>query len=247
VSACEKLKKIGVHAFAIGSKELWPTAAWFDYLDLRLNGYDFHSSLMEGRSPYTDSRVRAVFVAWGELIKRGCFVDNHASMSWQESQALIYQGKAAMMLIGNYIVAHFPADLREKMDFAPFPTIDPEVPRAEEAPMNSIHIPDRAKNKRDAKRFLAHLLRADVQGVLNQRLLLIPVNRKAELANDRFVAAGAALLDRAERLTQFFDRDTHEDVALAAMKGFQEFMIRPDRLENAVEGAERARRRVYGP
>lgn len=155
LEVCGKLKAAGIDAFVIGSKDLWPTAAWFDYIDLRLNGYDFHMALMAGRLPYTDERVRRVFAKWRELLDRACFVRNHASMSWQESQALLYQGKAAMMLIGNYIVPNFPPELRERMDFVPFPVIDPEVGLHEDAPMNSLHIPARAQNKADARRFLA--------------------------------------------------------------------------------------------
>ena len=245
VVACRKLKADGVEPIAIGSKDLWPTAAWFDYLDLRINGHAFHMDLMRGAVPYTDERVRALFLKWQELLDLGCFAKNHASLSWQESQALLYQGRAAMMLIGNYIVPNFPPEVRDRMDFAPFPAISPGVGRFEDAPMNSIHIPARARNKDDAKRFLAYVLRADVQEKINRALLLLPVNRNSAVADDRFLKKGQALLTNAEALAQFFDRDTDEDLATIAMKGFQEFMINPERLDAVLAGIERARRRIY--
>jgi len=245
VVACRKLKAEGVEPIAIGSKDLWPTAAWFDYLDLRINGHAFHMDLMRGAVPYTDERVRALFLKWQELLDLGCFAKNHASLSWQESQALLYQGRAAMMLIGNYIVPNFPPEVRDRMDFAPFPAISPGVGRFEDAPMNSIHIPARARNKDDAKRFLAYVLRADVQEKINRALLLLPVNRNSAVADDRFLKKGQALLTNAEALAQFFDRDTDEDLATIAMKGFQEFMINPERLDAVLAGIERARRRIY--
>ena len=107
--ACEKLKGAGITPIVIGSRDLWPTAAWFDYLDLRINGHAFHRALMDGNIPDVDQRVRAVFAKWRELLDKGCFVENHASMSWQESQALLYQGKGAMMLMGNSHRGEFPA------------------------------------------------------------------------------------------------------------------------------------------
>jgi multiple sugar transport system substrate-binding protein len=244
-AACDKLRQSGVDAFAIGSKDLWPTAAWFDYLNLRTNGHAFHMDLMRGLIPYTNERVRTVFARWRELLDAGCFTKNHASVSWQESQSLLYQGKAAMMLIGNYIVPNFPAEVRDRMDFAPFPTIDPAVGRFEDAPMNSIHIPANARNKEDARRFLAYVLRADVQEAINKRVLLLPVNLKAEIADDRFLKKGQELLMQADAFAQYFDRDTSEDLATVAMKGFQEFMINPGRLETVLETIERARRRIY--
>jgi multiple sugar transport system substrate-binding protein len=245
IGACKTLKQKGVTAFAIGSKDLWPTAAWFDYLNLRLNGQDFHRALMDGKTPYTDPRVRAVFAKWRELLDNECFVQNHASVSWQESQALLYQGKAAMMLIGNFIVPNFPPDIREKMDFAPFPTIDPKIALYEDAPMNSIHVPERARNKADAKKFLSFVLRADVQEELNKALLQIPVNLRSQVADNRFLQLGRDLLSRAQAFNQFFDRDTSEDLATVAMKGFQEFMIKPDQLDSVLDTIERARLRIY--
>jgi multiple sugar transport system substrate-binding protein len=168
------------------------------------------------------------------------------SVSWQESQALLYQGKAAMMLIGNFIVPNFPADIRDRMEFAPFPAIRAEIPRFEEAPVNTLHIPARARNKDDARRFLAYVLRADVQEALNKATLQIPVNLRSAVAPDRFLTQGRDLLAKSDGLSQYFDRDTSEDLASIAMKGFQEFMVYPDRLDAILATIERARQRIYG-
>jgi multiple sugar transport system substrate-binding protein len=78
-------------------------------------------------------------------------------------------------------------------------------------------------------------------------MLQIPVNRQAAVADDRFIRQGRELLDRADGLAQYFDRDTSEDLANVAMKGFQEFMLKPDRLDSILETIERARARIYGP
>ena len=246
VTACDKLKARGIEAFAIGTRDLWPAAAWFDYIDLRLNGLAFHMELMQGRIAYTDARVRQVFARWRELVDRGCFSRNHASASWQESQALLYTGKAAMMLIGNFIVANFPPELRERIDFVPFPRLRSDLGRFEDAPMNTIHIPSLARNKDDARKFLAFVLRADVQEALNKATLQIPVNSAAAPPDDRFIVRGRDLLARADGLAQYFDRDTNEDLANIAMRGFQEFMLHPERLGAILETIERARSRVYG-
>ena len=73
VVACEKLVARGMEPIAIGTRDLWPAAAWFDYLDLRINGLAFHMALMQGRVRYTDARVRAVLAAWEQLLARNCF------------------------------------------------------------------------------------------------------------------------------------------------------------------------------
>ena len=61
----------------------------------------------------------------------------------------------------------------------------------------------------------------------------------------RFDDLESRLLAGAEGLMQYFDRDTSEDLATVAMKGFQEFMIDPDRLDAVLESIERARKRIY--
>jgi multiple sugar transport system substrate-binding protein len=246
LDACAKLKDAGIAPIAIGSKDLWPTAGWFDYINMRLNGYAFHMELMTGKVPYTDGRVTAVFDKWAEALNAGCFVENHASVTWQESQGLLYSGKAATMLMGNFLTAGFPADVADKMDFFPFPVIDPAQPPAEDAPMDSIHIPAQAANKEEAKKFLAFVLRADVQQEINAAIGQIPVNKNAAVKADRFLKTGQALLANAQGIGQFFDRDTSEDLATIAMKGFQEFMVKPERAAKVQETIEKARQRIYG-
>ena len=246
LAACDQLKAKGLEPIAIGTRDLWPAAGWFDYLDLRLNGLAFHMQLMQGRVAYGDARVRSVFAHWRQLVDRGCFSRNHASSSWQESQALLYEGRAAMMLIGNFIVANFPEDVRDRMDFMAFPAVATGVGRFEDAPVNSVHIPAGARNKGDARRFLAFVGRADVQEALNRGMLQIPTHLRAAPAPDRFLQKGGALLASADGLAQYFDRDTSEDLANVAMKGFQEFMLHPDRLESILATIERARARIYG-
>jgi len=245
LGACDKLRAAGIEPVDIGSKDLWPTAGWFDYIDLRLNGYEFHTQLTAGKVSWQDPKVRDVFAHWKQLLDHQCFIKNHTSLSWQESQSLLYQGKAGMMLIGNFFTQGMPADAAANIGFMTFPTIAPGVAQAEEAPIESIHIPAGAKNKADAMKLLAFMMRAEVQTTVNKTLRQLPANTKSTVSDDRFLEAGAAQLDAAAHLTQFLDRDTSEDLATIAMKGFQEFMVKPDRLDAVLANIERARKRIY--
>lgn len=245
LGACDKLRAAGVEPVDLGSKDLWPTAGWFDYIDLRLNGYEFHTQLTEGKVSWQDPKVRDVFAHWKQLLDHQCFIKNHTSLSWQESQSLMYQGKAGMMLIGNYFTQGMPADAAANISFLTFPAIIPGVAVTEEAPIESINIPAGAKNKADAMKLLAFMMRADVQTTVNKTLRQLPTNTQAQVSDDRFLKAGAAQLDAAAHLTQFLDRDTSEDLATVAMKGFQEFMVKPERLDAVLATIERARKRIY--
>jgi multiple sugar transport system substrate-binding protein len=247
LAANEKLKAAGVTPIAIGTKALWPTGGWFDYLDLRVNGYEFHMDLTAGKIPYTDDRVKAVFAKWGELVNSGAFIADHAALDWQDALPQLVQGKAAMYLMGNFIVAPLKeAGLTDDtLGFFKFPEITPGLPQAEEAPTDTLHIPAGAKNMENAKKFLAYVARADVQTQWNITLGQLPVNNGSDKPADPFLDAGFSLLSNAYALAQFYDRDAPADMAKAGMEGFQEFMVRPENLDAILERLEKTRQRVY--
>jgi len=247
IAASAKLKAAGVTPFAIGTKALWPTGGWFDYLDLRVNGYEFHMDLTSGKIPYTDPRVKAVFDKWAELVKPGYFLENHAAIDWQDAVPAFVQGKAAMYLMGNFAVATFKQGglKEEQIGFLQFPTITAGLPAAEDAPTDTVHIPAKAKNKEDARKFLAFIASPAAQSKMNATLGQLPVNNKADKPSDVFLDQGFALLSKAYGLAQFYDRDAPAEMAKAGMEGFQEFMVKPDSEAAILDRLEKTRAKVY--
>ena len=245
VAACETIRAAGIAPVTIGTKFLWTAAGWFDYLNLRTNGLDFHLALAAGDVAYTDDRVKRTFDHWERLIDAGCFIDDHAAYSWQEAQPFLYQGEASMYLIGNFITPQFPEDVEDKMGFFQFPVIDSSVPMYEDAPIDTLHIPSRAANKEDARRFLAFVSQPDVQRELNVAINQLPPHSGAGVGDNRFLQAGYDMLNEAAGIAQFYDRDTNPEMARAGMEGFQEFMINPDRRDRILERLDRTRQRIY--
>jgi len=241
----EKLNAAGIKPVTIGTKFLWTAGGWFDYLNMRTNGYQFHIDLTDGKIPYTDERVRATFANWQQLIDAGFFIDNHANYSWQEAQPFLYQGQAAMYLIGNFIVPMFPEEIAEQMGYFQFPIIDAALDVGEDAPTDTLHIPARASNKENARKFLAFIASPEVQGPLAEALGYVPAHNQAAVADDPFLQAGFEVLSRADGLAQFYDRDTEPEMAQLGMQGFQEFMVHPDRLDDILERLESARQRIF--
>ncbi len=244
-NVCATLKKNGIAPITIGTKFLWTTAGWFDYLNLRINGLAFHMQLMAGEVSYADDRVKKVFAVWRELIDPGYYIDNHTSYSWQEAQAFMYQGKAAMYLIGNFIVPMFPAEVRDHMAFFQFPKINPDIDFYEDAPTDLIAIPSRAKNKADAKKFLSFISQPENIRKLNDVLNQLPTHKNAGVKEDYYLQLGNTMLSSAGGTAQFYDRDTKPEMAKIGMKGFQEFMDKPDRLDKILKRMGKARKRLY--
>ena len=243
---CEKFKAAGIDCLTTGSSQLWPIAGIFDYMNLRTNGYDFHKALTAGEIAWTDDRVRATFAEWAKVLPYT--TANHAAIDWQDAVPLIVQGKAANYVMGNFAVAAFKEGgmTNDTLGFLPFPTINPDVPRAEEAPTDAVFIPAGAKNVDDAKAFMAFVARADVQTKLNTALGQLPVNVGSTVGDDPFLKAGFEMLSTTPGgIAQFFDRDAPAEMAKVGMEGFQEFMVRPENLDAILERLEKARARIY--
>ena len=245
LKASATLKENGVTPFTIGTKYLWTAAGWFDYINMRTNGLDFHIQLMDGKVKYSDDRVKKTFANWKQLVEPGYFLENHASYSWQEAQPFLYNGQAAMYLMGNFITPNFPDNVKDDMGFFQFPVIDENIAMAEDAPMDTVHIPSKAKNKEDARKFLEFVARADNQQLINELMMQIPTNNKAKVKDDVFLNTGVEMLANAGGTAQFYDRDTDPAMAKEGMKGFQEFMVHPDRIEKILKKLDKVSDRTF--
>ncbi|MBT8154963.1 ABC transporter substrate-binding protein [Epibacterium ulvae] len=250
-SNCAAIIESGRKCFTLGSKNYWTTGGWFDYLNMRTNGHDYHAKLTAGEIAWTDEGVRQTFANWRELIDMGAFIDNHTAYSWQESLPFIVSGDAAAILKGNFAVAPLrDAGLDDsKLDFYQFPAINPDVELAEDAPTDTFHIPSGAQNKEAAKAFLKFVVEADNQTLINNGANLgqLPVNAKSSVDDDKFLKEGFAMLSSNSPggVAQFFDRDAPAQMAKAAMEGFQEFMVKPDNLDKILARLDRAAKRIY--
>src|SRR6478672_4618577 len=60
-----QMQKDGLTPIAFGDKDGWPAMGTFDQINLRVNGYDFHVSLMAGKESWTDPKVKQVFTTLG--------------------------------------------------------------------------------------------------------------------------------------------------------------------------------------
>jgi len=247
LAACGKMKEAGVTPFTIGTKFLWTAAGVFDYLNLRTNGYEFHNKLTAGEVKYTSDEVRATFAKWKEMLDTCSFVKNHATMSWQDAIAPFANGDAAMYVMGNFSVDGYKnAGLKEEqIDYFPFPEITPGLPRAEEAPADAFFIPARAKNKEDARKFLAFIAQPEIQAEWNKTIGQLPPNSKATVGDDKFIRQGFETVSTASGLAQFYDRDAPAEMAKAGMEGFQQFMTDPSKLDEILTKLDEVQAKVY--
>jgi multiple sugar transport system substrate-binding protein len=246
LDACKKLKAAGITPITVGGRDAWTLAGWFDYLDLRLNGNAFHQKLMAGEVPYTDPRVKKVYTTWKQLIDDGYFIDNSLSYDLDAAQPFLFQGKAAMMLMGTFITGGFPANVKPEMGYFQFPIIDSKVPTAEDGPVESLHIPSKAKNKADAHAFLAFVETPDIGAQLATGLGSLSANSKSPEPEDPISKIGFQILANTKGgIAQFYDRDMTKEMADEGMKGMQQFISDPSKLDDVLAQLEQTRQRIY--
>ncbi len=246
LDACKKLKAAGIAPIAVAGRDAWTLAGWFDYLDLRLNGNAFHQKLMAGEVPYTDPRVKKVYTTWKQLIDDHDFIDNSLSYDLDAAQPFLFQGKAAMMLMGTFISAGFPPDVKSKMGYFQFPIIDPNVPTAEDGPVEALHIPAHAKHKAEAQAFLAFTETPKISAELAYGMGSLPANSQATEPEDPISKVGFQILSNTKGgIAQFYDRDMTKEMADEGMKGMQQFVADPTKLDEVLAQLEKTRQRIY--
>jgi multiple sugar transport system substrate-binding protein len=246
LDACKKLKAAGIAPIAVAGRDAWTLAGWFDYLDLRLNGNAFHQQLMAGEVPYTDARVKKVYTTWKQLLDAGYFIDNSLSYDLDAAQPFLFQGKAAMMLMGTFITGGFSPTVKSEMGYFQFPIIDANVPTAEDGPVETLNIPAKAKNKADARAFLAFTETPDVGAQLAKGLGSLSANSKSAEPEDPISKIGFQILSNTKGgIAQFYDRDMTKEMADEGMKGMQQFMSDPTKIDSILAQLEQTRQRIY--
>lgn len=246
VKVCATLKENGITPITIGTKYRWTAAGWFDYMNMRINGPEFHMDLMFGKVPYTDPRVLKVFETWRQLLDNGYFLENAASYSWQEAVQFMVRGEAAMYLMGQFILDSVPDDMEDDMDFFQFPVIDPSVPLGEDAPTDGYMIPKKAKNVEAAKKLLKFLASPEAQQIEVEKTGRVVTN--IEIPMDLYpppTQKGIKMMQGVDALAQFYDRDTIPEMADKGMDGFMEWWYKPDNIEQILERLEKDRQRIF--
>lgn len=244
LAACDALNAAGITPITIGARFKWPAAAWFDYLNMRINGPEFHINLMLLQESYTDERVRAVFDYWNQLFEHNCFIEDAAAYDWQEAIDPMVQGDAAMYLMGQFIVDSYPDEMEDDLDFFRFPIINPDVPIGEDAPTDGYFIAANARNLEGGKEFLAFLGSQEIQQLAFEELGRLPTRTDVDISDaPPAIQQGIALIQSADYVAQFYDRDTTPPMAEAGMDAFLRFWDDPSSIDQLLQELEEERLR----
>jgi len=262
MTACSKLRKAGFTPIALGGKDGSALAAWFDFIDMRANGFEYHQQLLDGKVSYNDSNSRRAFAMWKQLIDAKCFEPNALQVDERGAKGEFYGGHAGMLFTGTIIAASFPESIRPVIDYQRFPTIDSGQAPAEAAPTDTFQVAARAHNKADARRFLKYVSSSATSAKLAKAIGSFPTNKFAPVAGTVLdlganllvapvagtvldLASYKSLTDAKTNLVQGYDRDVPADMAAAGIKGFQDFFAKPDQMYAVINRLDAVRGTAY--
>lgn len=223
----------------------WSTLGWFDYLSLRLLGREKYLALVRGELSFTSPEVRDVFVHWQQLIEHKAFDSAHAEMTWSEILPFFYRERIAMMLNGNFFLAHVPDTIRSDVGFFPFPTINPELPRYESAPTDVAVLTTTGASKPAARKFMVFLATLEAQTMLADYVGKIATHLEYD-AEPRFLLdIGKTHLQNADGLVQYFDREASDAFSNGAAALFVAFIKQELSVDLLIAKLEAMRTQIH--
>lgn len=243
----EKLKGKGVSPLTNGTGSTpWMASGWFDYLDLRINGAEFHRDLLAGKHAFDSAEVRKVMETYATLVP--FFDPKGTSYSWQEAATPLANKKAGMYLIGAFITSALPADTVDDLDFFSVPTIDPSVPSAEEAPTDGFFASAKSDNVSGAKELLGYLASPQEQQAYIEAAGSSNLPTSPDVDSSKFsplVQKGIKLLEETQEITQFFNRDSSDALQSTADAALTRFLDNPDDIASILKNWQSAAEQVW--
>jgi multiple sugar transport system substrate-binding protein len=251
LALCGQMHADGLTPIAMGDQDGWPAMGTFDYLNMRINGYDFHISLMKGEEAWDGPEVRDVFAHWQELIPHT--QEGATGRIWQDAVTTLANKESGLIVHGTGQVGpvfqEHSQEAYDDLDFFAFPEITPEFGQdAIEAPIDGFMLSSSPVNEEGAKELLTFLGGADAQETyLATDPNNVACNNTADTSKyNALQKKSVELVSGAQDISQFLDRDTRPDFASTVMiPSLQEFLNNPDDVEGLTQRIEEQKQSIF--
>ena len=247
---CETMMADGIIPLCASNDGRWPQMGMFDMLNLRVNGYDFHVSLMGGNESWTDPKVKAVFTAWEEILPY--YQPDANGRTWNDGATALGDKSGGMMLLGTFITSNFDGatqqDIIDDIDFFLFPSANDEHGQdAIEAPIDGFMMAASPKNVDGAKALLTGMsTAAAIDAYLAVDPSVVAANSSANTGGyNALQKKSAEAVATAKYIAQFLDRDTDPDFAANVVGvAIADFLATPANIDTILADVE-AKKATY--
>ncbi len=233
----------GLVPIAFADKDGWPAMGTFDYLNMRINGYQFHVDLMAHREKWNDDRVKEVFSTWASLLP--VHQPGALGRTWQEAAQTVARGEAGMYLLGMFVGEQFEAvsqEARDDLDFFAFPEINSEHGQDSiDAPIDGFMLSKDPDNVSGAKELVAFMGSGEAQKFYTDaNSNWLATAEDADTSDyDSLQNKALELIESVDNIAQFLDRDTRPDFAsTVVLPSLQNFINEPDKITELTDSME---------
>lgn len=244
----DKMKAANLVPMAFADKDGWEAMGLFDILNMRVNGYDYHISLMAGKEDWSGPKVAKVFDTWKGLLPY--HQPDALGRSWQEAAQALQKGQAGMYYLGTFAAQQFAKGAeQDDLDFFIFPEVDSAIGTgAIEAPTDGYMMSRRPKNEAGAKKWLGFLGSAKAQDILVQAdPSVVATSTQADATKYTGLQTKMLkLLKDAKEVSLFLDRDSRPDFASTVMgPALQSFIKNPDDIATILKNVEAQKKSIF--
>lgn len=244
IALCDTMQADGLTPLCAANDGRWPQMGMFDMINMRVNGYDFHVSLMGGNEDWTSTEVKDVFAAWNDLLPY--YQPDANGRTWQESANSLGDESAGMFLLGNFVTSNFDGDTQQEIiddiDFFLFPEINSDHGRdAIEAPIDGFMMAASPANEAGAKALLTGLGGpAAIDGYIGVDPSVVAANSAADTSTYNALQQKAAdLVGESTYIAQFLDRDTDPDFAANVVGlALADYLTEPSEIDSILSIVE---------
>lgn len=249
MALCDQMATDGLTPIGFANKDGWEAMGTFDMLNLRINGYDFHISLLAGDEAWDGERVKRVFSVWDDMMPH--LQEAALGRTWQEAAQGLLQKKTGAYLMGMFLQQQFATseEAADDLDFFVFPEVDPAIGAdVIEAPIDGFMMAADPRNPQGARDLMLYLS--------------TPAAADITVAADPSKIAATSLADRsgysalqnkavkaiegAKNISQFLDRDSRPDFASTVIgPALQAFIRNPGDINSILGTVEKQKHYLF--
>jgi multiple sugar transport system substrate-binding protein len=248
IALAKKMQGDGLTPIAFTDKDGWPPMGTFDIINMRINGYKFHVSLMAGKQAWDGPQVRAVFKKWNELFPY--YSEGALGLSWQDGAAQLENKQAGMFFLGGFLTGAMQPTNAKDIDFFPFPSINPKWGQDSiDAPIDGYMISKKPKNIDGAKKLVEFLGTAPaINAYLKINSGNLGSNKHTNTAAySPLQKKEAKLIAATKNIAQYMDRDTRPDFASTVMiPSLESFINKPTDYIKLTSSIEKQKKAIFG-
>ncbi|MDO5661553.1 MAG: ABC transporter substrate-binding protein [Brachybacterium sp.] len=246
LTMCEDLEGQGITPLTNGiGATPWMASGWFDYLNCRVNGPEFHRELLAGEHSFDSTEVRDTMERYAEIVP--FLHENQTSWSDQEGAQPLVDGSAAMYLVGAFVTEFVPSDVEEDLDFFSVPKIA-DVPSSEEAPTDGFFLAAGSQNPEGAMALASYLATKEAQEQYIEVSGSSNLPTSPDVDTSQFsplVQKGIETLNDTDEITQFFNRDSSDELQATADTALTQFIANPDNVDQILAEWQSAAEQVF--